>query len=175
MKAKVLIQQLRDLDAKGVWAFTTPQLRVIFGGKGGGFFTALGRHLETGLLVKVGRSLYINPTARSRPADVLPHLVPLLRPWEFNYVSFESALHDANLISQIPNRLTVMSTGSSHVFTCEMGTIEFFRCRRNPEQVAEGVIQVPGEPLPRATPERALADLRKARRNVDLVNSAGLQ
>lgn len=172
MKAHELISRLQIWDQRGVWSFTLPQLRVLF--PGGNFFTTLRRHVDSGLLTKISKGLYVNPLARSRPANVLPYLVPLLRPWDFSYLSLESVLHDANQISQMPNRLTVMTTGRSLEIHCAFGTIELIRTQRKLEELTLDIVQVPGEPLPRATPDRARKDLRKARRNVDLLDSVSL-
>lgn len=171
MKTKALIESLQAWDQKGVWAFTLPQLRLLFGSPGGNFLGSLRRHVDSGLLAKVSPSLYVNPLARCRPAYVLPHLVPLLRPWDFSYISLESALHDANQLSQMPNRLTVMTTGRSLEVTCPFGVIELIRTRRKQDELTLDVIQVDGEPLPRATAARALRDLNKVRRNTDLPDS----
>nr|WP_224788685.1 hypothetical protein [Pandoraea terrae] len=130
---------------------------------------ALTRHQESGIIERVARGLYINPRARSLPPDLLGALVPFLRPWDFNYLSLESALSQAGLISQIPSRLTLMTTGRSQTFNTPYGTLEFTHTSQKPDQLRDEMIFDNQRDFAVATPKRALRDLRRVGRNLDLV------
>jgi len=119
----------------------------------------------------VARGLYVNPRAHSLLSDVLSALVGWLRPWDFNYLSLECVLAEAGWVSQIPFRLTVMTTGRSQTFHTPYGTIEFTHTARDPRQLRTDVAWDARRALWVATPALALAhkDLAATRRNLGLV------
>ena len=59
------------------------------------------RLTDQGVLIRAVRGVYVNPLARSLPADVRRGLLRFLRPREISYVSLESKLSEAGAISQI--------------------------------------------------------------------------
>lgn len=73
------------------------------------------------------------------------------------------------MISQIPSRLTVMTTGRSQTFKTPYGTIEFTHTAQTPEQLRGDLVWDPQRELWAATPARAQRDLSKARRNLGLI------
>lgn len=169
MRIQELIKTLDRWDLRGFWAFTAPTLKLLFPENDRARTKALAVHQDAGLIERIARGLYINPRARSLPQDLLSALIAWLRPWDFNYLSLESALSEAGLISQIPSRLTVMTTGRSQTFKTPYGTIEFTHTAQTPEQLHSDVIWDPQRELWVATPARAQRDLVKARRNLALV------
>ncbi len=95
--------------------------------------------------------------------------MPFLRPWDFSYLSLESALSEAGWISQIPSRLTLMTTGRSQIFNTPYGTIEFVHTMQAENKLRNEIRFDPQRELAVATPTRALRDLKRVGRNLDLV------
>lgn len=129
----------------------------------------LARHQRAGIIERVARGLYVNPRARCLPPDVLSSLVSFLKPWDFSYVSLESALSEAGWISQIPSRLTLMTTGRSQTFETPYGTIEFVHTAQKLDRMPEDIYFDRTRELYVAAPERAYRDLKRTGRNLDLV------
>jgi len=96
-------------------------------------------------------------------------LVSHLRPWDSNYLSLEAALPEAGWISQIPSRLTVMTTGRTQTFNTPWGVIEFVHTARKGVDLSEGVVFDERRRIHVATPQRAWRDLKRVGRNLDLV------
>lgn len=175
MRETEVARRLREADREGVWAFTSETLDALMGGVNRKYFNlALHRLTEAGVLERASRGIYVNPAARSRPDDPRRWIVPYLRPREFSYVSLETVLSEAGIISQASTVLTCMTTGRSGRFETPWGVVEFQRTKReiSPE---EGVDFVEGEPIPVAGVERAWIDLQQVGRNLDLVSMDDLQ
>ncbi len=164
-----LLRSLDEWDNKGVWAFDLPRLELIFSEAPGSLNTALMHHAKAGVITRVARGIYVNPRARSMPAEPLLALVSIMRPYEFSYLSLESVLSDAGWISQIPFCYTFMSTGRSSTFDTPIGAVEFTHTRRDLKPPEVVFNRVRGVHL--ATPERAYQDLRYVRRNLNMVEN----
>ncbi len=137
-----------------------------------GALTALaGRAVNAGVLKRVCHGLYCLPKAVP-PGVVLYHAAARLRASHFNYLSLESVLSDAGVISQVPtNWITVMSSGRSHRVRCgDFGSIEFVHTKKRPNDIAAELTYDSRCHLWRASVALALRDMRAARRNLDLVN-----
>jgi len=132
----------------------------------------LSRAVKAGLLKRVCRSIYLYPKAGYPMGDLLFHTAARLRADEFNYISLETALSDAGLISQIPmNWITLMSSGRSHTIDCgEFGHIEFVHTEQRPEEIAGELVYDAARHLWRASEKQALRDMRVTRRSMDLVS-----
>jgi len=104
--------------------------------------------------------------------QLLFHAAARLRADTFNYISLETALSDAGVISQIPiNWITLMSAGRSNIIRCgAWGTIEFVHTRKRPDDVAEQLHYDRRCHLWRASVALALQDMRATRRNMELVD-----
>ena len=137
-----------------------------------GALTALaGRAVNNGVLKRVCHGVYCLPKAV--PAgDILYHAAARLRASHFNYLSLESVLSDAGVISQVPtNWITVMSSGRSHRVRCgDFGTIEFVHTKKRPNDIAADLTYDSRCHLWRASIALALRDMRAARRSMDLIN-----
>lgn len=173
MKTQDLIKALDTLDKQGIWAFKYSSLKLRFQQSDRALLKSLSAHQKNGYVLKVAKGLYVNPRARSLPADILPALVPWLRPFEMNYVSLESALSDYGRISQVPGRLTVMSTGKSWLQRTPYGDIEFVHTRRNPANLQEQLLETPVAGLYRAPETVAVRDLKRVGRNTGLLQDRG--
>lgn len=170
MRAMALIEALDRWDRAGVWAYNDKTLGLMFRGETqAALRKALTAHCRAGLLVRVTRGLYVNPRARSLPNDVLTALVAFLRPWDDNYISLESSLSEAGWISQVPSRLTVMTTGRTQTFDTPWGVIEFIHTARRGEALADGLQFDERRKIHVASAERAWLDLKRVGRNQDLV------
>ncbi len=168
MKSIDLLRTLDKWDEQGVWAFDLPRLELMFGDAPGNLRTSLMRHAKAGIITRITRGVYVNPRARSMPAEPLLPLVSIMRPREFSYLSLESVLSDAGWISQIPFRSTVMTTGRRGVFYTPYGVLEFTHTEKQASS-REVTFDVVRE-IHVATPERALQDLRHVGRNLGLVD-----
>jgi predicted transcriptional regulator of viral defense system len=170
VRTKELLAALERWDRAGIWAYSDKTLELMFPDQSeAALRKSLTAHCRSGLLVRVARGLYVNPRARSLPDDLLATLIPFLRPWDDNYLSLESVLSEAGWISQIPSRLTVMTTGRNQTFDTPWGIIEFVHTARVGERLSEGVVFDERRRLYVATPERAWRDLKRVGRNQNLV------
>ena len=88
---------------------------------------------------------------------------------EFNYLSLESVLAEEGMISQMPFVMTFVTTGRSGKIDTAFGTIEFRKTSRDWRILREQVKYDEQRGIYVATAERALADLRRSGRNMDLV------
>ncbi|MGD9780778.1 MAG: type IV toxin-antitoxin system AbiEi family antitoxin domain-containing protein [Kiritimatiellia bacterium] len=132
----------------------------------------LSRAAKSGILQRVCRGIYLYPRVDFPRGRILFHAAALLRANAFNYVSLETALSDAGLISQIPiDRVTLMSSGRTHVVSCgDFGRIEFVHTDRRPDVLAGQLTYDAACRLWRASPALALRDMRATRRDLSLVN-----
>lgn len=135
------------------------------------FYVLLSRASKAGILQRVCRGIYLYPRVKYPRGRVLFHAAARLRAEAFNYISLETALSDAGVISQIPiNRITLMSSGCNNVVQCgEFGRIEFVHTSRSPEDAASQLTYDSACRLWRASPALALRDMRATRRDVSLV------
>ena len=140
------------------------------------FKTLVSRASRTGPLQRLCRNLYLYAKVDYPRDKVLFHAAARLRAECFNYLSLETVLSDAGIISQIPfSWITVMSSGRSGRVECEgFGTIEFVHTRKTPDRLAPELAWDGPCRLWRASTALALADMRSAKRPMDLVNIRGL-
>jgi hypothetical protein len=169
MKRRELNEKLAQADVAGVWAFTPPSFSALMGGVDPAYLKLMMKRLaDQEVLIRAARGIYVNPHARSRPADVRRGLLRFLRPREINYVSLESRLSEAGVISQIATVLTCMTTGSPGRFETPWGGIEFTHTDRKIEVGTDVVVQDDG--TIEATIRTAVRDLRRVGRNFDLID-----
>src|SRR5712671_6648508 len=110
MKRRTLVQKLADVDRRGVWAFTSATFSALLGDPEPNYLRLMMKRLaDQGLLIRAARGVYVNPHARSMPSDVRGGLIRFLRPRELTYVSIESKLSEAGVISQDTTTLTCMT------------------------------------------------------------------
>lgn len=95
-----------------------------------------------------------------------------LRAHEFNYISLESVLSDAGVISQIPmNWITLMSSGRSHIIDCgNWGHIEFIHTKKTLAKLEPHLIYDKKCGLWRSSVAMALQDMKFTGRNTDLID-----
>jgi hypothetical protein len=136
------------------------------------FKTLLSRVVGDGDLARVCRGLYLYERVDYPRGQLLFHAAARLRADTFNYISLETVLSDAGVISQVLiNRITLMSAGRSNVIDCgAWGTIEFVHTRARPERIVDQLHYDTRCHLWRASVPLALRDMRVTRRNPDLID-----
>jgi hypothetical protein len=90
-------------------------------------------------------------------------------PAQSSDLSLESLYSEAGWFSQIPSRLTAMTTGRSQTFDTPWGVIEFVHTACRSDRLAGGVRFDERRKRHVATPERAWHDLKRVGRNQNLV------
>jgi hypothetical protein len=132
----------------------------------------LGRAVRSGVLERVCRSLYVYPKV-AYPRDLLLyHTAARLRADVFCYLSLESVLSEAGIISQIPlGYITLMTSGRSGLINCgKFGKIEFTHTKKKIEDVLPWLTYDFRSRLWRAAVPLALRDWRAVGRENDLLN-----
>jgi hypothetical protein len=171
MKRRDLNEKLVQADAAGVWAFAPASFSALMGGIEPAYLKLRMKRLaDQHGLIRAARGVYVNPHARSLPADTRRGLLRFLRPREISYVSLESKLSEAGIISQITSTLTCMTTGSPGWFDTPWGAVEFTHTDRKIRVGDDVIVQDDG--LMEATIRTAVRDLRRVGRNLDLVDEA---
>jgi len=132
----------------------------------------LSRAAKGGLLRRVCKGIYFYPVADYPAANLLFHAAARLRSVSFNYLSLETVLSEAGVISQVPiDWISLMSSGRSHVVNCgDYGHIEFVHTAQRPEDVAGELVYDPDRHLWRASVRQAMRDMRATRRSLELVD-----
>jgi|SRR5581483_8888782 len=173
MKRQKPAQKLAEADQSEVWAFTPATFSALLGGVEPGYLRLMLKRLtDQGVLIRASRGVYVNPHARSMPADVRCGLIRFLRPREISYVSLEYRLSEAGIISQVAMTLTCMTTGSPGRFDTPWGTIEFTHTDRDIEFGID--VHVRDDGVLEASIERATRDLRRVGRNTGLIDETSL-
>jgi hypothetical protein len=136
------------------------------------FKALLSRAVDAGYLTRVCRGLYVVKKAIPPTGLLLFHAVAILRANKFNYISLETVLSEAGIISQIPmNWITAMSSGRNNIISCgEFGTIEFIHTHRKPTDVMDQLTYDHRYGLWRASIPLALKDMKITHRNLDLID-----
>jgi len=132
----------------------------------------LSRATKAGLLNRVCRGIYLYPVHGYPMEHLLFHGAERLRAGEFNYISLETVLSDAGVISQVPiNWISLMTSGRSHVVDCgDYGHIEFVHTAQLPNEVGPELSYDPDRHLWRASVKQALRDMKATHRSMDLVD-----
>ena len=132
----------------------------------------LSRATKSGLLRRVCRGIYFYPVPNYSSGSLLFHAAARLRASEFNYISMETVLSDAGVISQLPlNWISLMTSGRSHVVDCgDYGHIEFVHTAQRPDDVGGELTYDAERHLWRASVRQALRDMKATRRSRELVD-----
>lgn len=165
------IQVLRTMDRWGIYVFTRGDFSKLFPEESEKTLEkSLARMVASGLIVRASKGIYVNPDARSATSRVVEDIALALRRGHYSYVSLESALSEHGLISQVPMRLTVLTTGASGTYDTTYGTIEFTHSSRGRAQFLQRSIKDPRRPLPIALKRAAVQDLVRVGRNTNLLD-----
>lgn len=136
------------------------------------FKTLLSRAVKQGILERICRGLYAFNSASNSNGLLLFHAAAYIRSSKFNYISLETALSDAGIISQVPlAHITIMSSGRSNKIPCgNYGTIEFIHTSRRPTEIMDKITYDENHRLWRANPKLAFEDMKKTCRDCGLIN-----
>lgn len=155
------------------YLFSAKDLRALFPTLSqGGYKALLSRAVKSQLLQRVCRGIYLYQAADPKDGLLLFHTAALLRANAFNYISLETTLSDAGVISQIPhNKISLMSSGRSHTVDCgHYGSIEFVHTKKPSQQFMKKLHYDTDRGLWRADVSLAISDMKKTMRNLDLIN-----
>ena len=132
----------------------------------------LSRATAAGVLKRICRGVYVYPVPDYLTGNLLFHAAARLRAGEFNYISLETVLSDAGVISQVPmNWISLMTSGRSHVVDCgDYGHIEFVHTAQRPEDLSGELTYDVERHLWRASVRQALRDMKATRRSMELVD-----
>ena len=150
--------------------FLKDELRTLFlKGNEETFNSALRAFVAEGTLWRISKGVYCYAHLGSISSEkVVGQAIAALRPNHLTYLSLESSLSAYGIISQIPFRLTFITTGRSGEVKSELGTFEFTHTDRDPTELLKGIYT--GGEYYRAMPHTALRDLRRVGRNCHLVD-----
>lgn len=138
----------------------------------GAFKAVLSRAAKTKMLHRICRGLYRYPQHCQLTGLELYHAAARLRASEFNYISLETALSDAGVISQIPLQwITIMSSGRSQTIECKgFGHIEFIHTKKKPKELVHHLHYDSQCHFWRADINLAIRDMKYTKRNLDLID-----
>jgi len=155
------------------YLFKLQDLRALFPNlTDNAFKTLLSRAVNALPLVRLCRGLYLVESAMPKDGLLLFHAAAMLRRDAFNYISLETALSDAGVISQIPiNWITLMSSGRSSVISCgQYGTIEFVHTSQKANHLINELTYDNDCGMWRASVRLALRDMKATHRDCDLID-----
>ncbi|MDF2394816.1 hypothetical protein GWQ44_04660 [Pseudomonas sp. 3MA1] len=169
MNRKLLLESCKTLAAAGVWCIPESTLSACAGYPDKLYLrVALTRHVNAGLIERLGPKLYSNPFLKA-PSSALFRLTNFLRPADSFYLSCESILSEHGWISQLPFCLTFVTTGRSYRYSTLLGDIDFVHTEEDPDCWVGHLQRNEDRQVWEASPEKALTDLRRYKRNLDLV------
>jgi len=167
------MRELRRLTGRTDRIFALTDLRCLLPEHSEAAFRPLvSRIVKRGDLIRLCRGIYMFPDCELRGGALLGRVVALLRADCFNYLSLETVLSEAGIISQVPlSGIAVMSSGRSNVISCgDYGVIDIVHTQKTPEALRGDLTYDSGYGLWRASPEQALRDIRDTHRDTGLVN-----
>ena len=169
-----LMQSLSQLASPERYLFTPHDLRALLPElSDAAFKTLLSRAVaDAHPLERICRGLYLDKPALAPSGLLLFHAAERLRASGFNYISLETVLSEAGVISQIPiSWISLMSSGRSNVIACgRFGTIEFVHTRQQPDALTKDLHYDSRYKLWRASVALALRDMRATHRSLDLID-----
>lgn len=170
---QTILRELRKLEGASSRVFALTDLRALLPGHSEGAFKSVITRLEKrGELIRVCRGIYIFFESDLHGGNLLGRVAARLRAGHFNYLSLETVLSDAGVISQVPmSRITVMSSGRSNTISCgRYGSIEFVHTAKNPEDLVSSLSYDAEHQLWRASIALALQDMSNTHRDTGLIN-----
>lgn len=164
---RCLERTLRSIASPQNYLFSIADLSTILPGHKRNAITQItSRAIAAGFLTRACQGIYLLADT-PRTGLELFHIAAKLRAGFFNYISQETILSDAGIISQIPlARVTIMSSGrSAHIPCGSFGTIEFTHTKRDLVSLASRLDYDGQRRMLCAPVSIAWEDLRSARRN----------
>jgi hypothetical protein len=151
--------------------FTTNDLALLLDEpKSSNFSKFLHKASKLGVLTNVCKNIYINPLMPPDGRGVLAKIALLLHWDKFIYISLESQLSHIGLISQVLiNHITIMTTGRSGKVDTIYGSIEFTHTSCSVESLTGDIYFDPDIGIFRAKEHKAIKDLNRVGRNVQMM------
>lgn len=169
LKGADVARRLKDLDKKGIRVFTTSDFRKILHGY---HEKSIARILQDAQSINIlscpSRGIFVNEMTDRPRTHLLYEVARTMRRGSYTYLSLESALSEYGVISQVPFNHTFMTTGRKGLFKTPYGVIEFTHTSRDPLSLVRDLVDN-DRPLPIATMQRAISDLRRTNRNTHLI------
>lgn len=134
------------------------------------FWAGIKRLTETGLLRRLGRGIYRNMAGDAPFAGDVGRVATVLRPTSSSYMSLESAASEWGFIRPIPQYTAMMTTGRSGRFDFADTFIEFVHTARTQQEIADRTVWREDRQMRVAEPALVLADMKRTRRGVELVD-----
>ena len=170
--ARALLKTLHEIANEDRYLFTPSDFAGLVPEMANSAFKSLlSRLVSRGELTRVCRGLYCPVWIDISHGWILYHAAARLRSDTFTYLSLESVLSEAGIISQVPmHNITLMTRGRGGDIRCgDLGRIAFTRTTQSADQVMDHLSYDPDRRLWIADTVQALRDLRQTRRNLDLL------
>jgi predicted transcriptional regulator of viral defense system len=165
---------LVEWDRRGKYVYRKRDLAKVFHESGNNLDQTVKRLALKGVLIRAAQGVYIFAYSSRIGGTTIEDVAMALRRGDHIFESLESALSQWGAISQIPvGRITLMTTGGKGTFHTPYGVVEFTHTRAAPAEIRANTLERPGHPLPIATEAYALDNLRRTRRNLDMVVEEG--
>ncbi len=168
-----LDSQLRHLADPQNCLFTSANLGVFFPDLSlAAIKMVLARAVKYKILIQFAHGLYLYPVQGLEYGKLLYMGIHKLRPGSLNYLSLETVLSQAGIISQVPfNWITVTTTGRSGILDCrQFGKIEFIHTSRKLKDISVHLTWDDHLKVLRADNHLALLEMRRCGRStLDLV------
>ncbi|MDR1013972.1 MAG: DUF6088 family protein [Coriobacteriales bacterium] len=165
------LARLKEMDDAGTYIHLRRELRRLFGEPAAAFAKTVERLVQNGILVRAAQGVYVFAYSKRIGISTLESIAQYLRRSEYNYLSYESALAEHGIISQIPfNLITVATTGREGRFDTPYGTVSFTHTATSPAEIVANTIERPAHPLPFANARLALKNQRSTHRNLELID-----
>jgi len=162
---------LAEWDRRGRCVFLKRDLVKVFDEGGKTLDQTLRRLVTAGLLERVAHGVYVYALSAHLGVAALEEVALALRRGEYVFESYESALSQWGRISQVPvDRMTLATTGRKGTFHTRFGVIEFTHTAAKASEIVANTLTRPDHVIPIATEAYALSGLRRAGRNIDLID-----
>jgi predicted transcriptional regulator of viral defense system len=178
MNQQTALRQLTRLDKLGIFVYTFNDLAKLFPSESDKtLLKSINRLISANILDRAVKGVYVFSYSRHKHKYLFETIAAVIRRGYFSYISLESALSEYGVISQIPlGAITFMTTGPSGKFnTCYGLTIEFCRTKRNEITLLDETYVYKDSPMRIATKRRALGDLKRVGRNLNMLDTEELE
>ena len=173
----LLQNHLERLANKDNYIFSRTSFSVLFPNLSkSALLMLLSRAVKKGILVRMCKGYYLYPKADYQKGFELYRLATLLRKDNLCYLSLESILSEAGIISQIPiNTLTLMTNGRRGKINCgSFGLIEFIHTKKDINSITKELTYDEKYQIWKASPRQAYQDMLDTKRPLDLIDKESL-